>query len=215
MAHNLVLSTSYYAELVYDNVSVTSNLAGTITTRLHHEVFKAKIIKDTDRTTLHFATVNWEAHEAALLATNRFLRISICKLVHGLVHTNQQSQWYHGTSSLCPYCGTSEETFDHKLICQSLSSITFREEALLTLQKKLDHQSTPPAVLSAVIYGISSFHHQPNTRIRHPSQGSVLPENMLLAQCLHHQSELGWSNFLRGRISKKWRLLFEYPTKGK
>jgi hypothetical protein len=77
-----------------------------------------------------------------------------------------------------------------------------------TIRKALENKGTPQPILSAILFWINTL-QLPELSNSQPSRGSVVPANMLLSQCITHQSTLGLNNFIRGRLSNKWSL-YEY-----
>ncbi len=159
-----------------------------------------------------FEKVDWNAHKLAFKKHNRIHRISICKLIHGLYHTRHQDNKFYGTTDSCPCCSSASETLDHALNCPAPLVKEQRQNALSQLITNLDNLRTPQEIVAAIEHGLlawASSHVNPDYAIRAPTRGSVKPTDIILTQAFHEQTSLGWNQFLRGRISKKWGSAFQ------
>jgi hypothetical protein len=76
-------------------------------------------MKKTNWTQGTFDKVDWDTHGLAFHKLTRKCKISTAKLIHHLVNTNWQNNFYYGTSSFCPCCQRVDETLERVLLCSS------------------------------------------------------------------------------------------------
>ncbi len=73
---------------------------------------------------------------------------------------------------------------------------------------KIEKKETPDEITSSIIHGMEQWAvgiYDSSHKQKAPSQGSVVPIDMLLTQAYSDQtSYIGLENFLRGRISNSW-----------
>ncbi len=195
----------YRARLVVDKSVVTSKLNLTIYTAVHEHNIIQHILKKTNWTQAQFSSVNFNAFEQAYKRLSRQQRISTSKLIFTLANTNRQNNLYYGSSSLCPGCKTTEETFEHVLICPFPPTQAARSIHLSDLQRTLRSINTPALIISTIIQGFSHWFQPPAYRSRAPTFGSLHPPDILLTQAYYEQFyQLSWYQFSLGRISQKW-----------
>jgi hypothetical protein len=96
---------------------------------------------------------------------------------------------------------------NHVFTCQQDEVETHRKEQLQNLLEDLGTIKTPHLISTAIIQGITSWTDMELGLIdslRCPFSHSVVPSHMLLTQAYHDQTQIGWDQLLRGRISKLW-----------
>jgi hypothetical protein len=120
------------------------------------------IIKNTGWTQKRFNEIGWMAHERVFLSLGRFRQISICKIVHNLICTNEKPKRYYSKNDLCPSCEDRPENINHLLCCPSKYSADFRKKAQEELTTSLTRIGTPEKIASAILYGLSKFISQTN-----------------------------------------------------
>jgi hypothetical protein len=160
-----------------------------------------------------FHGVDWAAYDKAFSRLTKSRQMSIAKISHGLLNTNYQNHKYYGTSSMCPCCWDDIETLQHVFSCQHEEVSTHRTEQLHHLQHNLTTIQTPHLISAAIIHGISSWMEKEvglidslHCTLSH----SVVPAHMIITQAYNAQSQIGWDQLLRGRISKLWSQAAEF-----
>jgi hypothetical protein len=103
------------------------------------------------------------------------------------------------------------------LSCPSDTAKEHRSKARSPLENKLMTINTHLIIQIAMLFGLDSFTntHMSVSKTRNPYCGSIMPTDMMAANCITSQSLLGWSNFLQGSISKKWLDLYNLVTSPK
>ncbi len=99
--------------------------------------------------------VDWEALQSAFKGVSRVNMLSYCKLIHGLLNTNEQNHKFYGKPNLCPHCGDCPESFLHVATCPHPEVTAYREQQKEILWKKF-HSRTPQTLLHYMQCGIIS-----------------------------------------------------------
>ena len=98
----------------------------------------------------------------------------------------------------CPACETYED-HDHLLSCTHPSRHSLQRKLMTELRTHLDWNRYDPILCDILVEGVSSvLHSQPFDLAKFPSRYQPLCQS---------QSNLGWSNLLRGFCSIHWRQL--------
>ncbi len=198
-----VLHPLYEAELVHNNCIVTSKLHHIISTSLHSTPVQNYIAKSTGWPVATLDKIDWDAQKMAMGHFSRTQHISITKLAHGLYQTSRKDNMYYGASDLCPCCRETTETLAHIFTCRSP----------LVTDDSLHQLGTPKKILHAITHELNEWESSlPATTpcIRPPYRGTVLPADCSLIQAfLEQTNDIGWDQFLRGRISTKWSKAYQ------
>ncbi len=105
--------------------------------------------------------------------------------------TKYKGNKFHGISSTCPCCTSSEETLTHVFTCASTEATCNCSSQVDFLQAALTKMGTPPSF--AVLRGIQEWSISQNEvghRIRPNSCGSVIPAMIILTQAFIEQTEI-------------------------
>jgi hypothetical protein len=160
--------------------------------------------------------VDWEALQSALKGVSRVSILSYCKLIHGLLNTNEQNQKFYGRSNLCPHCGNRPESFPHVVTCPHPDVATYGVQQQKILWKTLSSLRRPQVLIQYMQRGIISSDLAPSEDLISTVQGenssdqSLCPYSALALEAFNEQSvHLGRDQFLRGRLSKRWKEAFQ------
>jgi ribonuclease HI len=207
----------FEVELLHQNQVITSRLGQVISTALHEAKLGAYIRNKASWSEDTFNRVNWVAHKQAFTSYKRVPQLSICKLVHGLYHTNREANKLYGTTDKCPCCESHIETLQHVFWCQEEHCRNHRHEARDKLKTTLTSCKTPQKLLAMILHGIEEWEsiESANDKPVPLYRGSVLPEDILLIQAFQEQTAIGWDQLLRGRISLKWNSAYRCLVGGK
>lgn len=199
-------------ELLQKGMIITSRLPYLIKEARHTDALKACVLKQTGWNNNIFQKVDFLAHKLAFTSHNRIHRISISKLIHGLYQTKLKDHQFYGTSPLCPCCHSVNESLNHMLSCPSKEVTEHRETALQTLEDGLYKIGTPHGIIHSIVHGILTWtisQNNHNQQIRAPTTGSIKTSDVLLTQAFTEQTvDVGWDQFLRGRVSFMWGKAF-------
>jgi hypothetical protein len=180
-----------------------SKVKSTLRRELYKASLQATISKQEGWTDYQFNQVDWSAHEYAFQSTWSAKRITYTKLVHNLLNTNVKNKKFYGKSDLCPCCNQTSETLLHVFTCPAPETTAFRKQQQTILWQQLENINTPEKLLTTIKRGLRSLESY--------DQASTNDFDTEVAQA---QFELGWSAFLRGRISTRWQLAFNDGDEG-
>jgi hypothetical protein len=195
----------YRIRILKDNKVTSSKYRAIISNGRHNQLLIDYILKKTKWSNTEFQKVHCVAHGKAFQQLTRHQQIFTAKLIHNLANTNKQNYLYYKTSSLCPGCQTTEETFEHVLLCPLPQTIQYRQLILEHLHIQLRKIQTPLPVIEAIMKGFKDWEEKPSGRSRAPTYGSLLGPDILLTSVYYEQFyQLGWFQLCLGRISHKW-----------
>jgi hypothetical protein len=106
--------------------------------------------------------------------------------------------WSFQDHEECPRCPAVQETPRHVLACPAPSTSVIWSKSLTKLQSWMESTHTMPELQTAVITRLRQWKGETN-------EDPLLPEHCGLRSAVLHQDELGWYNFLMGRISLQWQ----------
>jgi hypothetical protein len=172
-----------------------------ITESIHKPALLNKVEKDTKWSPSTIQSVDWLALGKATNSIPKPKKIKFTKLMFDLNQTNYLNNKYYGASATCPCCNKSTETHNHVLIfpSQSISARLLSREAF---RSALDNQSTPAPLIELALILLSD-------------KNDLLTNSADLQDLYHSQLKIGWDQFLRGRISKKWGITYTKLTGSK
>jgi hypothetical protein len=149
-----------------------------------------------------YATVWWEAQKRSLSKLEDNDRTRINKFVNRILPSNwklHQQDKQH--SSKCPSCNEIE-TNQHILACSNPRRAKLQNNMLRTVRKAMEKNETHIHAQEIILHGIKAA-------INHGIE--IVAEEDLYFQpsgiiklALKEQNAIGWTNFYKGRISKKW-----------
>jgi hypothetical protein len=187
--------------LHYKNSIIVSGLYKTLSSALHDRHIIAHITRKTGWDHFIFESVNWDAHGRAFCHLTTHQRLHASKLIHGLAHTNRKSFLFYNTSSLCPLCLQSEETFHHILTCTHHEASCHRDNRLSQLEA-----GSPSPIVKSISHGFHYWHG--DHTVSHPRAlvaGSLHPADILLTSAFYEQFHtITWYQFCLGCISRQW-----------
>jgi hypothetical protein len=227
-AHNLAKSALLAANQASTDISPPSSLAylqlGHILTSkwqhsirelAHSELLQNTICKNTGWSEDQFYMVDWNALQAGLKGVSKVKLLSYCKLIHGILNTNEQNHKFYGSTSHCPHCKASVESFLHVVTCPCPTVTDYRSQQQDTLWKSLKALRTPQIILQYIQRGINScdsMRPSESSSANQEDSGSTQSSGSYSAFSLAAFNEqsihVGWDQLLRGRLSKRWREAF-------
>ena len=167
-----------------------------------------------------FESVDWEHLEAAILPIKKHSKHKFARIVKFMINmpnTGRQKHKYTRkaeseptTTAACPCCKTAKETTMHLYQCpdpklHELLSLRLRE-LLDTLQKR----HITKDIWHSMSAGINSFRTSTDPALHEARSAEI-------GHAFKQQTDIGWSNFLKGRVAVEWGhlMLQEYQTKHK
>jgi hypothetical protein len=157
--------------------------------------------------------VDWAALQACLKGLTKVKLLLYCKLMHGILNTNEQNYTYYGKPSPCPHCKIHLESFTHVVSCPSPEVSAYRIQQQEILWKSLKSLQTPQIILQYIQKGVtlgvldSTCDHSVQDS-NDDSSSDAAYRDFSIAAFNEQSLQLGWEHFLRGRVSKRWKEAF-------
>jgi hypothetical protein len=166
-----------------------------------------------------FESIAWSSFFSALKKLKDFERTRIIKFVNRwsatAIRMNDRDK---SVNPRCPNCMRTatlpspyDEDEDHVLRCQNATILEARCQSLAQLERTLTALDTPKDVHAAILYGLERWFDNeqyygaepaiewpPPTFQYHPTEHAPIQAAFEL------QCEIGWDEFLRGRIASSW-----------
>jgi ribonuclease HI len=194
--------------------SLTSQWQQVVYEAAHEAILRITICKNASWTDTQFEMADWDEMYGYLKRLPRTSFLKYCKLLHGIINTNEQNRKYYGKSDTCPHCQSSSESFIHVMSCPNKEVSHYRAKQQRHLWKQLQSKQTPAIVVNALKMGIMSSgaqEYRDHTIIVPPTSQPCTPPSsqdpivLLVNQVVDQQTLLGWDQFHKGRISKLWK----------
>jgi hypothetical protein len=151
----------------------------------------------------------WEVHESALYALTPKKRRFIQKMIHNKLPCNyRENKMYNYKSSLCTTCMSTIETQDHIFQCKGCPA---REKLRKAYKLKLgiilaNHHSNQACTLI--------IKHNVNNYLENKKSlgiNTLVPDaTTTLIKANNEQIQIGWEQWIKGRISINWGTLQNY-----
>ena len=154
-----------------------------------------------------FDLIHWDSIQRSMARITGDRRKSAIKLMFKLWATNQvlstrtrNQQTRH--DHRCIRCCQLHEDFDHIFLCKGSRAIL--QDAETTLRKHLQTYNLASPMIQCMLAGIRTWTHSaPHYDFtQHPTDDFLLS----VQTAYHHQTIIGWSNFLQGRLATSWLL---------
>ena len=122
------------------------------------------------------------------------------KYIHGWLATKKR-RWRDGAANnpQCLLCQQEEDNL-HFFRCTNQLTVEIRSREFRTLKDKLS-SITDSTVVEAMLAGVRSITWKDSAEIY--SREFVCSQK--LKEAMDEQLQIGWSHFLQGRISSKWK----------
>jgi len=102
---------------------------------------------------------------------------------------------------ICPVCSKEKETWTHLLTCCHEDSIAIKSLVLAKFSALLIKCKTAPVIRSVLRYKLAQFLNVDHNTV------PIIPGDLIgttLGLGIEQQANIGWVNFLKGRVSKKF-----------
>ena len=143
--------------------------------------------------------IDWELCGKAFANLTIPKQRRVSKQATGLMACGRMMKlWGFQDHSECPRCPETNETAQHVLSCPAPTTTLPWERSMMQLQLWMETTNTMPELREAIITRLRQWKglttHNPSWTTTHG-----------LRHAVSHQDELGWYNFLLGRISIEWQ----------
>jgi hypothetical protein len=120
----------------------------------------------------------------------------------------QIARWNQTDDNRCPNCDQPEERASHLNVCPSLDQTLQFKESVEKLSKWLDSGHTHPAIAFWVLKYLLARGRCSFTDLCHYCPpGIEMPQ--MIQDLAEEQDAIGWRDFLEGKISKKFYVIFQ------
>jgi hypothetical protein len=205
---------------------VTSKMKTQMAGQLHDKDLRKYVIEREIWTENQFDEIDWMSYETAFKRVGQSRKTSIAKVWHNMWHTGvKHTLYYHEPRPYC-MCGEKKEYWRHVMICRSLDASLHRAASWETLKKDMSIWKLQNDFWTAIQKGLQFFIDYPLRRVREDPQnptpkpatpfphGFNQPRN-LLKQAYRAQSNIGWDNFTKGRITRHWQNYINHHLQNK
>ena len=157
--------------------------------------------------------VDWDLFSIAIekvyqSSKSRFSRI--IKFNHNLQNTGRQKRLFTTgntsepvASDRCPLCNGHEETTMHLYSCSDPTLRDIIEKGTHEIEEALRNRHLPPQMWKAIARGIWTVQSGNDP-------AGWEPNNLQIAEAYRDQTFIGWHNFLKGRLSRKWGTILQH-----
>ena len=144
---------------------------------------------------------DWEAYAAAATRATYAERRKLLKLSSGFAPVGyMMMKWQKQDHDRCPCCDAESETVHHMVTCPAPKMKQKWKDALVEFKADLEKCQTRPQIINEVIRQLRAWRLAPNSPPL-PTNSSI---SWQLDRCITHQHQIGWRNFIFGRISPLW-----------
>ena len=149
-----------------------------------------------------FDAIDWDSHGSALRALPSEDQVRVIKFLHKWLPTEKRNHRHKQSSSpMCPICKTAVEEQDHVISCPH-----HHHRFNLRLQLQQAKSFLKSYQVCAKIWTVVNAH------VLHQFGGGPTPSydidddplGVALRVAIDLQNQIGWDNFMRGRIAQAW-----------
>eukprot|EP00957_Ditylum_brightwellii_P002371 181426-Ditylum_brightwellii.AAC.1 len=146
---------------------------------------------------------DWDNLGRALERQHLHTKIRLVKFMHNCLNTGYQKKKIDETAANeCPVCLTTEETWMHLFQCQHVDAIAIRMLTITMFKSGLLKLETASIIKQVLCYKIAQCCKMlplPTLFIADNDIGDVVQS------AVEDQHQIGWNNFMKGKISIKWK----------
>ncbi len=147
-----------------------------------------------------YVSIDWESHSKAIHTLEPY-RVSLVKHLNATLPVGSRAHRLDNRyPHACPTCGEPYETDLHLYACTADTREQWRRQFLRGLRELLDEPKTPVTVMMVALEGAEAFITGDGPLLHR------LRTYMVLATA---QTEIGWDNFMRGRIPTAWSAAYQ------
>jgi hypothetical protein len=194
-------------QILIDNKQVCSKHTKTLRENYHsrnmYQYLQEKY-KWSDKT---LNNIWWEAHGKALLLLTEGKLAIIQKFNHEHISCNyRESKFYSNRSPYCRVCPLRIEDTDHIVKCMGDSANQkIRNRYFMKIHAIMTNMGTNDTTIRVIIHNLRSWIDESVG----PSMAVIAPDaSVHLIEAFEDQQRIGWGQWFRGRISKKWGELY-------
>ena len=146
-----------------------------------------------------FYHIDWDAIHSAMSFLPQQFQLWAVKNASGWCAVGQKMLlWKKWDDDHCPCCDEPDETSRHVVLCPDERMRIAWIEPLRGFQIWLEESDTHPDIIACIIAAIED--RDPDTHFTDFAEPEIL-------EAAIDQDNIGWHNFLEGRISNQWRII--------
>jgi hypothetical protein len=197
-----------YASLFIRGEKITSNWKERLTQQLLDRDLQEYLMEKEQWMTHSFQHICWKRNETALKRISKAIQAQTAKMCHNLRNTGAQHVQWYGEAKPCYMCGDNED-WRHVITCKSLDAELIIADSWIKFRKVIEKWGISQDIWIAIENRLHHYTMNPKKRDRDntptdtsPPFGPTLyvPRNRLKL-AFRAQSQIGWENFLKGRLS--------------
>jgi len=213
-----------YPKQIYSNAMTTLTIKGnvvskdlknTITMALYGQQLLDRLINKNGWTNGTVKDIDWDAHESELEKCKGLYKTSIYKLIHKWQPTNkvvQRNEKRALHTANCTECGEVDDQL-HYIKCNSEYFEDARKYAWKKFRTVIKKYKRNETMIRIMWIGVKRWVYD-ELEEDIPRGDEVNDEQFeALKLAYQHQGDIGWSNFIMGRISKHWSKYYELRVK--
>ena len=190
-----------YWAIKHNNVPIVKDLKNV----LYEKISSAPILEyyirhgqlNKESTTL----IDWDNQSVAIKGVTASRQRWITKFVTNTFGVGiKMKQWKKRSSDSCPHCGQEREDNLHVLQCTSEAAGSRWDKSIAELHEYMIQLHISPQLTTIICEHITAW------REKRMDSLPIYPMTKSTAEALKDQYTIGWTNFMIGRISKKWKL---------
>ena len=188
--------------LYHNGRPITSKEAETLRQVYGQIAYSEHVTKKEQWKPATYATVWWEVQKRSLSKLEDNDRTRITKFVNKILPSNSKlHQQDKQHSSKCPSCNEIE-TNHHISACSNPRRTQQRNNMFQTVKKAMEKTSTHIQAQEIIMHGLKAAVTQGIEKVDN-TELSFEPSG-IIKLALQEQNNIGWTNFYKGRMSKKW-----------
>jgi hypothetical protein len=175
---------------------------------IHYPSFKKYLMEKEEWNECTWNEIAWPSFKIAFNKISSARQPTIMKMIFSCWCSNSRHFLYISDWKLWCFCDSEDKYWKHILSYPGLRATIKRNKSWNSLKASQSHFDIPPDIWLDIEHGINTYQERKETP-RHvpPLNGSFIPRTILLNDTFASQSQIGWRNFLKGHISRKWGLL--------
>jgi hypothetical protein len=157
-----------------------------------------------------FDFVDWDANSDAFAGFPQLFKLWATKHVSGCCGVNSMMfRWGRVESPLCPCCGTVNETTEHLLFCEAPKMVERWEASVEGFAAWLTSTDTHPLIEACFLDAVRA------RSLSEPRPWTLIDDRSI-QQAIQVQNNIGWINFMEGKVACEWKALQEqhYRSRG-
>ena len=187
----------WYVEI--EGIRIVKSFTKTITRMFHKRELFSYLCESDSQNRYIVQSTDWEAIRLASKSYTTNEKLWSSKLASGFVPVGKNmAKWGMWPNNICKRCGLVTEDILHLYTCPSVRAKEERTSAIKNLIEWMESVQTSPFIMMIFIDTLSA-----ENGMKFSTQCPAVSHSSIVAAA-YDQDQLGFRNFITGRISKKW-----------